>query len=264
MEQILPIIVIVLALGITCRLVLLKTVVREYEAGLLYRNGRFLGCVGPGAHYLFRPWSKIETIDKRRRTITIAGQELLSADHIGLKLSLALAFEVVDAAKAKHAAQDYASELYIAAQLVLRKVVAGMKIDDLIADRSALGDQLFIEVSSCAEGLGLKLHSIQGKDVMFPGELKKVFSEVLRAQKEGQAALERARGETAALRSLANAARMIEANPALLNLRILQSISATGNTLVLGAPPTWTREQPSGKIAPNEAPEPNDGTSPSV
>ena len=71
---------------------------------------------------------------------------------------------------------------------------------------------------------------------MFPGDLKKVFSEVLKAKQEGQAALERARGESASLRNLANAARLLESNPALQNLRLMQSIGAPGNTLVMGLP----------------------------
>jgi regulator of protease activity HflC (stomatin/prohibitin superfamily) len=92
-----------------------------------------------------------------------------------------------------------------------------------------------------AERIGINVQAVEVKDVMFPGDLKKVFAEVLKAQKEGQAALERARGETAALRNLANAARMLENNPALMNLRLLQSIAAatgngSGNTLVMGVP----------------------------
>jgi len=75
---------------------------------------------------------------------------------------------------------------------------------------------------------------------MFPGDLKRVFAQVVQARKEGQAALEKARGETAALRNLANAARLVDGNPALLQLRLLQQLgSATGNTIVLalGATP---------------------------
>ncbi len=103
------------------------------------------------------------------------------------------------------------------------------------------GKQLLALVQPEAERIGINVQAVEVKDVMFPGDLKKVFAEVLKAQKEGQAALERARGETAALRNLANAARMLENNPALMNLRLLQSIAAatgngSGNTLVMGVP----------------------------
>jgi len=88
-----------------------------------------------------------------------------------------------------------------------------------------------------ATEMGLKLISADIKDIMFAGDMKKAFAQVIKAQKEGQAALERARGETAALRSLANAARTMDDNPNLLQLRALQALAdSSGNTLVLGLP----------------------------
>jgi regulator of protease activity HflC (stomatin/prohibitin superfamily) len=85
--------------------------------------------------------------------------------------------------------------------------------------------------------MGLSLLEVEIKDVMFPGELKKIFTQVVKARQEALAALERARGETAALRSLANAAHLIERNPALMQLRLLQVVGQnTGNTVVLGVP----------------------------
>lgn len=87
------------------------------------------------------------------------------------------------------------------------------------------------------EALGLQLLSATIKDITFPGELKRVFAQVVKAQKDGLAALEKARGESAALRNLANAAKLLENNPALLQLRLLQAVSeSAGNTVVLGLP----------------------------
>jgi hypothetical protein len=74
---------------------------------------------------------------------------------------------------------------------------------------------------------------------MFPADLKRAFADVLKAKQEGHATLERARGESASLRNLANAARVLEGNPALMNLRLMQSLSAAqnaGSTLVVGMP----------------------------
>ena len=86
--------------------------------------------------------------------------------------------------------------------------------------------------------LGLKLISVDLKDIMFPGKLKELFAQVVGARKEGLAALEKAKGETAALRNLANAAKMLEGNPNLMQLRLVQALGeASGNTLILGMPP---------------------------
>jgi regulator of protease activity HflC (stomatin/prohibitin superfamily) len=80
-------------------------------------------------------------------------------------------------------------------------------------------------VAERAPALGIELFDIDVRDVMLPGDLRAAFAEVLRARAEGRAALERARGESAALRNLANAARLLDANPALMNLRLLQTIA---------------------------------------
>ena len=103
------------------------------------------------------------------------------------------------------------------------------------------GARLLERKKPAAAQLGLLLESVNVKDVMFPGDLKRIFSQVVKARKEGQAALEKARAETATLRHLANAASLIDRNPTILQLRLLQSVQdSSGNTLVLGMPPQST------------------------
>ena len=89
--------------------------------------------------------------------------------------------------------------------------------------------------------LGLELLSVDVRDFMIPGEMKRAFAGVVAARKEGEVALERARGETAALRNLANAAGMVEQHPGLLQIRLLQEIGgSSGNTLMVGMPESAT------------------------
>ncbi len=102
-----------------------------------------------------------------------------------------------------------------------------------------VGAQLLARVQPEAAKIGINVNAVEVKDVMFAADLKRAFADVLKAKQEGQAALERARGESASLRNLANAARVLEGNPALMNLRLIQSRTAaqnTGNTLVVGMP----------------------------
>jgi len=113
-----------------------------------------------------------------------------------------------------------------------------------------------------ADGVSIRsLDLVEAKDLMFSGDIKKAFAQAVTARKEGQAALERARGETAALRNLANAARVLDANPALMQLRVLQQIGGTtGNTVVLGLSGSGTplplreaREVKSAEVPPTDA-----------
>ena len=180
-----------------------------------------------------------ETVDLRKQTFTVSGQEVLSADNVGLKVSVAVTMQVTDPLRVLHEVQDWRAHVYNTVQLALRAVVVGEPLEALLVKRLDIGKQLLAAVPPEADKVGVAVRSTEVKDVMFPGDLKKAFAEVLKAKQEGQAALERARGEGAALRNLANAARLLENNPALQNLRLLQSITAAGaagNTLVMGLP----------------------------
>ena len=94
--------------------------------------------------------------------------------------------------------------------LNVRTAVAGVTMEALLTQRIAIGAQLRELIAPMAEAVGVQVHAVEVRDVMLPGELRKAFSEVLKAKQEGQAALERARGESAALRNLANAVVHVE------------------------------------------------------
>ncbi len=175
-------------------------------------------------------------MDLRKAAFLVAGQDVLTSDSVGLKLSLNVAYQVADPVKAAHEAQNWLSGVYTVTQIALRSVVGGVAIEALLNQRLEIGAQLLARVQPEAEKIGVNVLSVEVKDVVLPTDLKRAFSEVLKAKQEGQAALERARGESAALRNLANAARVLEGNPGLMNLRLLQSLSAAqnaGSTLVL-------------------------------
>jgi regulator of protease activity HflC (stomatin/prohibitin superfamily) len=209
----------------------------EYQKGLRYNKGRHTATLGPGQYWIWRAWTSIVPVDIRPEFITILGQDVVSADGVTLKVSLAAEFEVADAHVAVNKNANFRTSLYLTLQMALREVVGKDKIDALMENRGAIGTKLLELTKAKATEYGVRLISVDAKDLMFPGEMKKAFSQVVKAQKEGQAALERARGETAALRSLANAARMMDDNPNLLQLRALQALAdSTGNTLVLGLP----------------------------
>ena len=212
-------------------------IVYEYQRGIKYRKGRFAGVLEPGQYWILRSFSTIVPVDVRPEYITIQGQDVLSADGVTLKVSLAAEFQVTDPNIAVNKNANFRTSLYLCLQMALREIVGSQGIDTLLDNRGEISGKLMQLASKKASELGLDLLSADVKDIMFPGEMKKVFAQVVKAQKEGQAALERARGETAALRNLANAARIMDDNPNLLQLRALQALAdSSGNTLVLGLP----------------------------
>jgi regulator of protease activity HflC (stomatin/prohibitin superfamily) len=133
--------------------------------------------------------------------------------------------------------QNFQEALYLELQLALREIIGSVDIDTVLNSRGELSKRLLEMTSSRVRDLGLRLVSVNLKDIMFPGKLKEMFAQVVNARKEGLASLEKARGETAALRNLANAAKMVESNPHLMQLRLVQALGgSSGNTLVLGMP----------------------------
>lgn len=216
-----------------------RITVIEYEKGLKYEKGKFVRLLEPGRHWIYESTTSVQMIDVRPCFVSVPGQEVLSADGVTLKVSLAARFEVVQPEVALHESADYVGELYLRLQLALREIIGQTSIDEVLAGRQEFGLRLMDLCRQPAKDLGLKLLSVGVKDIMFPGELKKIFAQVTQAKQEGLAALERARGETAALRSLANAAKLATDNPALLQLRLIQQLGASqGNSLVLNLGPT--------------------------
>ncbi len=225
--------VIVCWIGILYLISRFSIIIFEYERGLKYRKGKFSEILGPGRYWILSRSITINKIDVRPKVISVPGQEVLSADSVTLKVSVTAKYEVTDPNLAVNKIENYIEAFYAIVQLALRDIIGSLKIDEILEQRPALNQKLMELTSKNAEELGMRIHLIGVKDIMFPGELKKIFAKVVEAQKEGLAALERARGETASLRSLANVAKILEDNPGLIQLRVLQS---PGNTVVLGVP----------------------------
>jgi regulator of protease activity HflC (stomatin/prohibitin superfamily) len=202
-------------------------IVTDGFVGLLYHEGKLTETLPPGRHICWGSNYRIALVDTRKTLLQVAGQEVLSADNVGVKLSVVLTLQIEDPVKSVQAVDSHVTHVYSATQTAVRTAVAGFTIDELLTQRVSIGAQLRDLIAQQAEAIGVQVHAAEVRDVMLPGELRKAFSEVLKAKQEGQAALERARGESAALRNLANAARLIEGQPALATLRFLQTLEAS-------------------------------------
>ena len=214
-----------------------RITVFEYENGIRYTRGKLVGTIEPGVYWYLPMNTTIVKIDKRPRFVAVAGQEVLSSDGVTLKVSIAANYEITDPITAINKNQDYQQALYLELQMALREIIGKKTIDEVTEGREDISKLLLETSLKKADNLGLKLTSVNIKDIMFPGTLKQLFAQVVNARKEGQAALEKARGESAALRNLLNAAKMLDDNPSLLQLRLIQAINqSSGNTIVLGVP----------------------------
>jgi regulator of protease activity HflC (stomatin/prohibitin superfamily) len=237
---------IVALIALAVRSIVSVVTVHDYERGLRFRQGRLAGIAGPGTYYGVRGWTEVRVLDARPTFVAVEGQEVLTSDGVAAKVSLAARYFVGDAAAAITRDADYRRTMYLLLQLALRDAISRRTLDDVLAARREIGPEVREACVSPLATIGVELLEVDVRDVMLPGELKRSFSAVIAARKEGEAALERARAETAALRALANAGRLLDDNPGMLQLRILQEIGeSSGNTVVFGAPDGVATPRPS-------------------
>jgi regulator of protease activity HflC (stomatin/prohibitin superfamily) len=213
-------------------------IVREYERGLFYRNGKFVELLGPGRYAHWR-WehTRIEPVDTREVSQTVEGQEILTSDKIGVRVTLIAQFKVIDPVAARHTVGDYPSQLYQDLQLTLREAISGRTLEDVLKERAALSGQLQAEVAPRAKHYGVELTRVGVKDMVLPGTVRTVFLQEVEADLKGRASLVAARHEVAAARARANTAKLLQENPNILRLQELETLaqlaSKSGNVLII-------------------------------
>lgn len=224
----------------------MRIVVQEWERVLVYRDGRFQRELGPGRHRVPRWRHRTVRVGVRPRLLVVPLQEVLTADGLAVKVSLTATVRV-DAARTWHEAVEAPDGfLYAALQIALREAVAARSLEELLADRAQLPEQMRDAVGGAASAVGLAVEGLALRDVVVPAELRHAAAELATARALGLAALERARSEVAATRALANAAKLVETHPGLLQLRTLQAVEAGGATVVLTSDATPTAGRPPG------------------
>jgi regulator of protease activity HflC (stomatin/prohibitin superfamily) len=212
--------------------------VYEWQTGLVYRSGKFERLAGPGRHWLFFNRS-LYTVPNTPQTLTVGAQEVLTADRLQVKLAGLFVYVITDPRKLfEDTGGDYASGLLTDLQLALREIAASRPLERLVDERRLLDAELLALVAARAEPRGVAVKSAAIRDIILGAETRRLYAEFERARLEGLAALERARGEQASLRSLANSARLLKGNPELMNLRLLHTLQGqpgkAAPTVVLG------------------------------
>src|SRR6058998_4222068 len=140
--------------------------VPEGYAGLLYHQGKFVKVLRAGRHIRWGRHFTLDAQDVRKASLLVAGQDVLTADNVGLKLSLLVTYQVTDPAKAAHETQNWQGDLYNGAQLALRAVVSGVAVEALLNQRVEIGSQLLARVQPEAAKIGINVNAVEVKDVM--------------------------------------------------------------------------------------------------
>jgi regulator of protease activity HflC (stomatin/prohibitin superfamily) len=207
---------------------------------LLFRNGVLVSALSPGKHVFWKGAGRllVKASDRREQTADVAGQEIMTADKVTLRVNLVVTWQVTDAVKAATVVTDAAQSLYREAQLGLRAAVGARTLDQLLADKESVGGEVRSALMARSAEFGVAVRSVGLRDIILPGEMKTILNRVIEAEKQAQADLIRRREETASARSQANTARLLAENPMLARMKeleLLQSVlSGTKATFVFG------------------------------
>lgn len=205
-------------------------------AAVTYRRGVF-DRVLPAGRHLRRPGTRMVLVDLRQRLVPLAAQEIPAADGVTVRLSATLRVAVSDPRAFVERAQDPLAVVYLAAQLALREHLAGLEATTLTARGAVLPLAAVTEqVAGTGRDVGLDVQAVLVKDVLLPAEVRAAALAVVTARQQAAVRLEQARAETAALRSLANAARLLDAHPALARQRLVEA-AGSGAKVVLQLSP---------------------------
>ena len=214
--------------------------VQRDRVGVLFQDGRYIDTLAPGLYAFWRDTAdaKIVEVDMRETMVDVGGQELMTADKVTLRLNALVGYRVIDARKAVSAAEDARQALYRETQLALRAVVGGRELDAFLTDKDAVAGEVKELIVDRAAALGLEVMSVGVRDVILPGNMKDLMNKVTEAKKAAEANLIARREETAAMRSQANTAKLLESNPTLMRIRELEVLekiaSANKLNVVLG------------------------------
>ena len=204
-------------------------VLREYERGVVFRFGRLLPQRGPGLTFLIPVVDRMARISLRTVTLKIPAQEVITRDNVPARVTAVAYFRILDARRAVVEVEDFMAATLQIAQTTLRSILGKVELDSLLAERERLNEDLQQVVDEQTEPWGIKVTTVEIKDVEIPEDMQHAIARQAEAERERRAKVINAEGEVQASAKLLDAADVISRNPTALHLRYLQTLLELGS-----------------------------------
>ena len=221
-----PVVVVLLVAAVL--LVSGVKILREYERGVVLRLGRLVGARGPGIIYVIPGIEEVYRLDLRTVTLDVPPQDVITRDNVSVKVNAVLYFRVVDATKAVVDVQNYLYATSQIAQRTLHSVCGQAHLDELLTEREHFNTRLQEIIDTNTEPWGIKVTSVEVKHIDLPAEMQRSLARQAEAERLRRAKVISAEGEFQAAMRLAEAATVMETQPASMQLRLLQTYSQIG------------------------------------
>jgi regulator of protease activity HflC (stomatin/prohibitin superfamily) len=204
-------------------------IAKEYERGVIFRLGRYIGIRGPGLYWIIPlAIERSMTIDIRIKTVSAEQQETITRDSVTVKVNAVLWYKIVDPAKSVIAVSDAAAAVYQLGLTSLRNIIGQHDLDDVLQNRDKINGLLREGVASSTAAWGVEIERFEMKDVELPEAMQQVMAMQAEAIREKRARIIKAEAELEASKKLAQAAEQMAGNPAALELRRMQMVSEVG------------------------------------
>ena len=199
-------------------------ILREYERGVIFRLGKLQGAKGPGLILLIPMIDKMVKMDLRVVTIDVPKQEIMTRDNVPATVDAVIYFRVVDPNAAVVKVENYWKATSLIGQTTLRSVLGQSPLDDLLAQRDVINLKLQEIIDKQTEPWGIKVTSVEVKEVALPDSMKRAMAKQAEAERERRAKVVNAEGEFQAAEKMVQAAALIAKEPIALQLRYLQTM----------------------------------------
>ena len=203
-------------------------ILREYERGVIFRLGRLIAQKGPGLILLIPVIDRMVRVDLRTVTLNIPPQEVITRDNVPARVNAVAYFRVIDPNRAITEVENFLLATSQISQTTLRSVLGKAELDQLLAERERLNEDLQKIIDDQTEPWGVKVTTVEIKDVEIPEQMQRAMARQAEAERERRAKIIASEGEFQAAQKLADAAEIISKNPATLQLRYLQTLLEMG------------------------------------
>jgi regulator of protease activity HflC (stomatin/prohibitin superfamily) len=220
-----PFIIALIVIVVMVLLSMSIKVVAEYERGVIFRLGRLVGAKGPGLFFIIPFFDRMVKVDLRVVTMDVPAQEIITHDNVTVRVNAVVYFRVTDPEAAVTKILDHIRATSLISQTTLRNVIGQSELDEVLAEREKLNQKLQTIIDEATEPWGVKVSIVEIKDVELAESMRRSMAAQAEAERERRAKIIHAEGEYQASERLAEAARVLSAEPTALQLRYLQTLT---------------------------------------
>ena len=199
--------------------------INQYQKGVKFTLGKYAGMMDPGWRLVFPIIQSYQKVDLRTKAVDVPNQEAITKDNISVGVNAVIYYKVQDAAKVILEVEDYRYAISQMAQTTMRNVVGQVDLDDLLSQRDRVSESIRSIIDLATDPWGIKVGSVELKDIALPEEMKRVISKQAEAEREKRAKIIAAEGEFLSSQKLADTADIMQAHPIALQLRNLQTMA---------------------------------------